>query len=38
VASHRLGQARARFAMTMIAACYNLKRLTYFLKAGIVTI
>ena len=30
------GQARASFAMTMMAACYNLKRLTYFQKAGIV--
>ena len=29
-------QARASFAMTMMAACYNLKRLTYFQKAGIV--
>ena len=31
-----IGQARASFAMTMMAACYNLKRLTYFQKAGIV--
>jgi IS5 family transposase len=30
-----IGQARASFAMTMMAACYNLKRLTYFQKAGI---
>ena len=30
-----IGQARARFAMTMMATCYNLKRLTYFQKAGI---
>ena len=30
-----LGQARARFAMMMMTACYNLKRLTYFQKAGI---
>lgn len=30
-----IGQARANFAMTMMAACYNLKRLTYFRKAGI---
>lgn len=29
-----IGQARARFAMTMMAACYNLKRLVYFQKAG----
>ena len=25
-----LGQARANFAMTMMASCYNLKRLFYF--------
>ena len=31
-----IGQARASFAMTMMAACYNLKRLTYFQKARIV--
>ena len=30
-----IGQARANFAMTMTAACYNLKRLVYFNKAGI---
>ena len=30
-----IGQARANFAMTMMAACYNLKRLVYFRKAGI---
>ena len=30
-----IGQARANFAMTMMAACYNLKRLVYFSKAGI---
>ena len=30
-----IGQARANFAMTMMAACYNLKRLVYFQKAGI---
>ena len=30
-----IGQARANFAMTMMAACYNLKRLVYFEKAGI---
>jgi len=30
-----VGQARANFAMTMMAACYNLKRLVYFRKAGI---
>lgn len=30
-----IGQARANFAMTMMATCYNLKRLTYFKKAGI---
>jgi hypothetical protein len=30
-----IGQARANFAMTMMAACYNLKRLAYFQKAGI---
>jgi len=30
-----IGRARANFAMTMMAACYNLKRLVYFRKAGI---
>ena len=30
-----IGQARASFAMTMMAASYNLKRLVYFAKAGI---
>ena len=30
-----IGRARANFAMTMMAACYNLKRLIYFRKAGI---
>jgi IS5 family transposase len=30
-----IGQARARFGLTMMAACYNLKRLVYFQKAGI---
>jgi transposase, IS5 family len=30
-----IGQARANFAMTMMAACYNLKRLVYFRMAGI---
>ncbi len=30
-----IGQARANFAMTMMAACYNLKRLAYFNKAEI---
>ena len=30
-----VGQVRANFAMTMMAACYNLKRLVYFQKAGI---
>ena len=30
-----IGQARANFAMTMIATCYNLKRLVYFRRAGI---
>lgn len=30
-----IGQARANFAMTMMAVCYNLKRLVYFQKAGI---
>jgi len=30
-----VGQARASFAMTMMAASYNLKRLVYFRKAGI---
>jgi IS5 family transposase len=31
-----IGQARANFAMTMMAACYNLKRLVYCQRAGIV--
>jgi hypothetical protein len=31
-----IGQARADFAMTMMAACYNLKRLVYLRKAGVV--
>ncbi|GCY10551.1 IS5 family transposase [Escherichia coli] len=31
-----MGQARANFAMTMMAACYNIKRLAYFQRAGIV--
>lgn len=31
-----IGQARANFAMTMMAACYNLKRLAYFQRVGIV--
>ena len=30
-----IGQARASFAMTIMAACYNLKRLVYFRKAEI---
>lgn len=30
-----IGQARANFALTMMAACYNLKRLVYFRKAGV---
>jgi IS5 family transposase len=30
-----IGQARANFALTMMAACYNLKRLAYFQRAGI---
>lgn len=30
-----IGQARANFAMIMMAGCYNLKRLVYFRKAGI---
>ncbi|PAV02890.1 hypothetical protein CBG25_08275 [Arsenophonus sp. ENCA] len=31
-----IGQVRANFAMTMMAACYNLKRLAYFQSACIV--
>lgn len=31
-----IGQVRANFAMTMVAVCYNLKRLAYFQWAGIV--
>ena len=30
-----IGETRANFALTMMAACYNLKRLVYFRKAGI---
>jgi hypothetical protein len=30
-----IGQARANCAMTMMAACCNLKRLVYFQEAGI---
>ena len=30
-----IGQTRAKFAMTMMAACYHLKRLVYCRKAGI---
>lgn len=30
-----VGQARANFAMTMMATCYNLKRLVYLKRAGI---
>ena len=30
-----VGQVRANFAMTMMATCYNLKRLVYFRRAGI---
>jgi len=31
-----IGKKRASFAMTMMAVCYNLKRLTYLQKAGVV--
>lgn len=30
-----IGQARANFAMTMMATCHNLKRLAYFSRAGV---
>lgn len=30
-----IGQARASFAMTLMAACYNLKRLVYLRRAGV---
>ncbi len=30
-----IGQKRANFAMTMMAACYNLKRLVYLQRAEI---
>jgi IS5 family transposase len=30
-----IGQARADFGMTMMALCYNIKRLTYLRTAGI---
>lgn len=30
-----IGQARANFAMTMMAACYDLKRLVHFQEARI---
>lgn len=33
-----IGQARANFAMAMMAACYNMKRLAYCMKAGIVPV
>lgn len=33
-----VGQARANFAMTMMAACYNLKRLVYVRKSAIVAL
>ena len=29
-----IGQARANFAMTMMAACYNMKRLAFFNRTG----
>lgn len=32
-----IGQARANFALTMMAACYTLKRRVYFQKAGVKT-
>jgi hypothetical protein len=32
-----IGQARANFAMTMMAACYNIKRLAYCQRADIVS-
>ena len=30
-----IGQVRANFAMTMMAACYNLKRLVYLRREGV---
>ena len=30
-----IGQARATVAMTMMAACYNMKRLASFLERGV---
>lgn len=30
-----IGQARATVAMTMMATCYNIKRLARFLKDGV---
>jgi len=30
-----VGQAQADFGMTMMALCYNIKRLTYLRTAGI---
>lgn len=30
-----IGQTRANFALTMMATCYNLRRLVYFRKAGV---
>ena len=30
-----IGQERANFGMTLMAACYNIKRLAYFHHAGI---
>lgn len=32
-----IGQARANFALTMLATCYNLKRLAYLNREGIMT-
>ena len=33
--SRTIGQARATVAMTMMAACYNLKRMAKFLDDGV---
>lgn len=30
-----IGQARATVGMTMMAACYNMKRLAWFLHRGV---
>lgn len=33
-----IGQSRANFVMTLMATCYNIKRLTYFTRVGVVPV